>query len=162
MSVNEATLLGNVGRDPEIRTMQTGDKCATFSLATEERWTDKATGEKKQTTEWHNIVVFNQPLIPIIEQYVKKGSKIWLRGAIKTRSYTDRDGVERKVTEIVLPRFDGKISLLSSSQAGKRDEHEYGQTTTRQPASGGQSSSQRNPPASSQRLSDQLDDDIPF
>lgn len=112
-SLNKVQIIGNAGKDPEIRTSEkTGNKIASFSVATSETWTDKTTGEKKETTEWHRITVFNQNLVGIIEQYVKKGSKLYLSGKLKTRKYTDNNGVERYTTEIVLGAFDGEILLL--------------------------------------------------
>ena len=111
MSLNRAILVGNVGKDPEIRHTQSGDRIASFSLATSESWKDKTTGERKESTDWHNVVVFNQNLIPVIEQYVKKGSKVSIEGKIKTRKYQDRDGADRWATEIVIGRFDGGLAL---------------------------------------------------
>lgn len=163
MSMNRAILLGNVGRDPEIRTTNSGDRIASFSLATSETWKDKTTGERKETTDWHNIVCFNQNLIPIIEQYVKKGSKVLIEGAIKTRKWQDRDGSDRYTTEIVIGRFDGRLGLEGSPRGIERDEHGYGTTRDRQPRD------QQDDPRQSMgaspargRLADQLDDDIPF
>ncbi|WP_293857338.1 single-stranded DNA-binding protein [uncultured Alsobacter sp.] len=138
MSINRAILLGNVGKDPEIRTMNNGDKVATFSLATSEYWKDKATGERKETTDWHTIVVFNQNIIPVIEQYVEKGGRVSVEGAIKTRKYQDRDGHDRWTTEIVVGRFDGKVTLEGKPSGGsQRDEHGYGNTSTRDEGRGG-------------------------
>lgn len=164
MGINRAILQGNVGRDPEIRSMPSGDKVATFSIATEERWRDKDTGEQKQETQWHNIVVFSQGVIKIVEQYVKKGSRVMVEGAIKYRQYKDRDGVERKATEIVLGRFDGRLYLEGAPRTQERDEHGYGTTTTRGASAGASNGGAASnlQPRQSQRLSDQLDDDIPF
>jgi len=111
MSINRAILLGNVGKDPEIRSNNSGDPIATFIIATSETWKDKATGERKEATEWHNIVVFNQAIIPVIEGYVKKGTRVSVEGMIKTRKWQDRDGKARWSTEIVIGRFDGRLSL---------------------------------------------------
>jgi single-strand DNA-binding protein len=102
MSINRAILLGHVGGDPEIRTAQSGDKIASFSLATSEQWRDKATGDRRESTEWHRVVCFNQPLVAIIEQYVKKGSKVSVQGQIKTRKWQANDGSDRYSTEIVI------------------------------------------------------------
>lgn len=152
--MNRAILIGNVGKDPEIRRTQAGDPIANFSIATSERWKDKASGEQKESTEWHNIVVFNDNIAKIVEQYVSKGSKVGVEGKIVSRKYTDKEGVERKVTEIVIGRFDGKLHLLSGKNDGgssNRSEHDYGDTRTRSAGGGGASSA----PAP-------LDDDIPF
>jgi single-strand DNA-binding protein len=162
MSINRAILLGNVGRDPEIRTTNSGDRVASFSIATSESWKDKQTGERKETTDWHNIVCFNQNLIPIIEQYVKKGSKVSIEGAIKTYKYQDRDGSDRWKTEIVIGRFDGRLGLEGSPKGIERDEHGYGQTRTRDTAKHDDPRQSMGQPAPRQPLSQQIDDDIPF
>lgn len=114
--MNRATLTGNVGKDPEIRVTQAGHKVARLSLATSERWKDKATGEKKEHTDWHTIIVWNEHLIPVIEQYVKKGTKLLVEGAIKTRKWTDDKQIERYTTEIVLQGFDARIELQGQPQ----------------------------------------------
>jgi single-strand DNA-binding protein len=116
-SINKVTLLGNVGKDPEIKTFQNGGKIANFSLATTERWKDKTTGEQKSETEWHNIVVKNEGLVGIVEKYVKKGSKLHIEGKIETREY-EKDGAKKYITEIVLYPYSGEIVLLD----GKPDE----------------------------------------
>jgi len=110
-SINKVTILGNVGNDPEIKTMQSGDRVANFTLATSESWKDKATGEKKERTEWHRVVCFNQPLVNVIENYVKKGSKLYIEGAVETRSW-EKDGQKVYTTEIVLRPFRGEIVML--------------------------------------------------
>lgn len=157
MSINRAILLGNVGRDPEVRTTTNGDKVASFSLATSESWKDKATGERKETTDWHQVVVFNQNLVGIVEQYVTKGSRVSIEGAIKTRKYTAKDGGERYVTEIVVGRFDGRIGLEGKPTGGpQREEHGYGSTRTRESSAGHQAA------AAGSAGRDALDDDIPF
>jgi single-strand DNA-binding protein len=116
-SINKVTLLGNVGKDPEIRTFQNGGKIATFSLATTESWKDKTTGEKKAETEWHNIVVKNEGLVGIIEKYVKKGSKLYLEGKLETRKFTTKEGAEKYTTEVVLYPYNGEIVLLDAKDA---------------------------------------------
>ncbi len=117
MSVNKVMLVGNVGRDPEIRRTNSGDTVASFSVATSETWRDKASGERKERTEWHNVVVFNEQLAKVAETYVKKGSRVYVEGALQSRKFTDKSGNERSVTEIVLQRFRGEIQLLD-----KRDD----------------------------------------
>ena len=118
-SVNKVILIGNLGRDPEVRTMPSGDKIVTFSLATTESWRDKATGERKDKTEWHNVAIFNENLGRVAEQYCKKGAKIYIEGQLQTREYTDRDGNQRKATEVVLQRFRGELTLLDSRGGGR-------------------------------------------
>lgn len=115
---NKAILVGNLGKDPEIRVMNNGTKIAKFSLATSERWKDKQSGEKKEKTHWHNVVVFNEGLIGIIERYVKKGSKLYVEGSIETRKWQDQSGADRYATEIVLKAFGGIIELLSDNRGG--------------------------------------------
>ena len=122
-SVNKVLLIGNLGRDPEIRFSQNGSKIANFSVATSETWKDKATGEKRERVEWHRIVVFNEHLASVIEQYVRKGSKVYLEGALQTRKWTGQDGVEKYTTEVVLSKFRGELVLLDSrSNAGQPTE----------------------------------------
>lgn len=111
-SLNKVTLIGNVGSDPEIKTFQDGRPMATFSLATSTNWKDKATGEKKTNTEWHRIVCFVQSTCIIIQQYVKKGSRVYVEGSIKTREY-EKDGIKKNITEIVLNDFGSKLLLLT-------------------------------------------------
>lgn len=113
--LNRAMIIGNVGNAPEIRTAADGRKVATFSLATSETWKDKESGEKKEATEWHRVVCFNQNLCGVIEQYVKKGSKLYVEGQMKTRKWTDNSGIERYTTEVVLSAFRGEIQLLDSN-----------------------------------------------
>lgn len=136
--MNRATLIGRVGRDPESRTFPSGDKVVSFSLATSESWRDKATGERKDKTEWHNISVFNENIGKVAASYVKKGSRIAIEGAIQYRKFTDKDGNERTATEIVIPKFGGSLELLDSKPTGD----------TEAPRSGGGNVSP--------------DDDIPF
>ena len=119
-SVNKAVLVGNVGKDPEVRSMQNGDRVASFSLATSESWRDKS-GERQDRTTWHNIVVFNDNLVKVAEAYVKKGAKLYVEGAIQHRKFTDRDGNERQVCEIVLQKFRGELQILDG---GKQAEEE--------------------------------------
>lgn len=114
-SLNRVTLIGNVGQDPEIRTTQTGDKVANFSVATSQSWKDKS-GERKEKTEWHRIVLFNPHLIDVVEKYVRKGSRVYLEGALQTRSWTDNSGATKYSTEIVAQRFKGELLLLDSKK----------------------------------------------
>ena len=118
-SVNKVILVGNLGRDPEVRRTGAGDPIVSFSVATSDTWRDKATGERKERTEWHNIVIFNENLGKIAEQYCKKGTKVYLEGQLQTREYTDRDGNQRKATEVVLQRFRGELTLLDSRGRGE-------------------------------------------
>ena len=111
-SVNKVVLIGRVGKDPEIRTTQSGDKIATLSVATSETWRDKATNERKERVEWHRVVIFNDKLAEVAEQYVKKGALVYIEGANQTRKWTDSKGVERFTTEVVLKAFNGQIQVV--------------------------------------------------
>src|ERR1700691_2469616 len=117
-SVNKVILVGNLGRDPEVRKLNSGDSVVNFSLATTESWRDKATGERKERTEWHNIVIFNENLGKVVEQYCKKGSKVYVEGQLQTRKWQDKDGNDRYTTEVVLQRFRGELTLLDSRGGG--------------------------------------------
>ena len=113
-SVNKVILLGNLGRDPEIRSMQSGSKMASFSIATSKRWKDKNTQEQKEKTSWHNIVVFGDGLVNIVENYVKKGSKIYVEGELQTRKWQDQDGNDKYTTEVILQGYNCNLTLLDS------------------------------------------------
>jgi len=162
-SVNKVILIGNLGRDPEVRRTGAGDPVVNFSVATTESWRDKATGERKDRTEWHNVVIFNENLGKIAEQYCKKGSKVYLEGQLQTREYTDRDGNQRKATEVVLQRFRGELTLLDSRGGGREMEDAgdgggFGRSSPMQ-----RSPADRRPAtAGGGRMNDVIDDDIPF
>jgi len=113
-SVNKVIILGNVGKDPEVRRLTSGEPVVNLSIATSETWKDKASGERKEKTEWHRVTIFNENLAKIAEQYVKKGDKIYIEGAIQTRKWTDKDGAEKYSTEIVLGKFNGTLVLLGA------------------------------------------------
>ena len=117
-SVNKVILIGNLGRDPEIRSTQDGTKVANLSLATSESWRDKNTGERKERTEWHRVVIFNERLVDVVEKYVKKGSKLYIEGALQTRKWTDNTGAEKYTTEVVLQRFRGELTMLDGARGG--------------------------------------------
>ena len=120
-SVNKVILLGNLGQDPDIRTMQSGKKVATMSIATSDSWKDKDTGEKKEKTEWHRIVVFNEGLVGVVENYIKKGTKLYIEGALQTRKWTDDSGTEKYTTEVVIQGYGGRIDIVSAK--GNNQEH---------------------------------------
>lgn len=127
--VNKVIIIGNVGKDPEIRQMQDGFKIANFSVATSESWKDKVSGERKERTEWHRIVVMNERLSEIVEKYVRKGSKLYIEGQLQTRKWTDQSGMERYTTEVVIGRFKGEITMLDSRNAtGDFDNTAHGQS----------------------------------
>jgi len=121
-SVNKVILVGNLGRDPEIRNAQDGTKIANFSVATSESWRDKATGERKERTQWHRVVVFNDRLSDVAQQYLKKGMKVFVEGQLKSRKYPDKEtGQEREITEVVIDRFRGDFQMLDGRGGGSGD-----------------------------------------
>lgn len=164
-SVNKVILVGRLGRDPDVRTTQSGQLVISFSLATDETWRDKNSGERKQRTEWHNVVIFNEGLAKIAESYLRKGSRAYVEGMQCTRDYTDRDGNARKITEVVLKQFHGELCLLDGGSRSAPDEGSYGTESTRGATQ--QQKSYDDPrmamgEKAPQRMADQLDDDIPF
>jgi single-strand DNA-binding protein len=169
-SVNKVILIGNLGRDPEVRRMGSGDPVVNMRLATSETWRDKASGERKERTEWHSVVIFNENLAKIAEQYLKKGSTVYIEGQLQTRKYTDKDGVERYSTEVVLQRFRGELTLLGGrGQSSGADDDGGGYSAGSSPGGerggdfGRSSPMERRPTAApaGSRAAD-LDDDIPF
>jgi single-strand DNA-binding protein len=118
-SVNKVILVGNVGRDPEVRSMQSGGKVVSFSLATSETWNDRASGERKERTQWHRIVIYNEKLGEVTEKYVRKGAKLYIEGALESRKYTDKDNNERETTEVVLRNFRGDLTMLDGARGGE-------------------------------------------
>ena len=154
-SVNKVNLLGNLGRDPEIRSTQSVSKMATFSIATSKRWKDKNTQEQRDKTSWHNIVVFGDGLVDIVEKYVKKGSKIYVEGELQTRKWQDQDGNDRYTTEVVLQCFNSNLTLLDTRNATNKVEDQ--EINTDQTASNFE-----NPTSSKSSDSSESDDDIPF
>ncbi|MGD0186068.1 MAG: single-stranded DNA-binding protein [Roseiarcus sp.] len=162
-SVNKVILIGNLGKDPQVRSLNSGEKVVNFSLATSESWRDKTTGERKEKTEWHNVVIFNENIGKIVEQYCKKGTKVYVEGQLQTRKWTDQSGVEKYTTEVVLQRFRGELTLLDSRASGEgRDSVQGGEERG---ASFGRSSPVDKRPAlagGGGGAGGDLDDDIPF
>ena len=153
-SVNKVILLGRLGKDPDIRSMQNGKKIANFSIATSKRWTDRDTQEKKEKTSWHNVVVFNEGLVGIVEQYVKKGSQIYIEGELQTRKWQDQDGKDRYTTEVILQGYNCNLTLLDSRNQSTNIENQSNNTQDN-------SISDDNFDSSTNDSSD-LDEDIPF
>ena len=118
-SVNKVILVGNLGKDPDMRRTQDGRPIANLSVATSESWRDKSTGERKEKSEWHRVVIFSEPLCKVAEQYLKKGSKVYIEGALQTRKWTDKDGVEKYSTEIVLQGFNSQLTMLDGKSASQ-------------------------------------------
>lgn len=161
-SVNKVILIGNVGADPEIRRTQDGRPIANLRIATSESWRDKNSGERREKTEWHTVVVFNEGLCKVIEQYVKKGSKVYIEGALQTRKWQDQNGQDRYSTEVVLQGFNSTLTLLDSRDGGRGGNGgDYGDDEGGSSAGNGGSTRGR---AAQQQYSQQqdMDDDIPF
>ena len=172
-SVNKVILVGNLGRDPEIRSTSDGTRIANLALATSETWRDRNSGERKERTEWHRVVIFNERLVEVVEKYVKKGSKLYIEGALQTRKWTDNQGQERYSTEIVLQRFRGELTMLDGARGSGGgameggadyddsymggDQVRYGGTGSGPSGGGGSSGSPR-----SRVPAADLDDEIPF
>jgi single-strand DNA-binding protein len=162
-SINKVILVGNLGRDPEVRYSQAGDKIVNMSVATSERWKDKTTGEPREKTEWHRVVIFNERLADVAEKYLKKGSKVYVEGQLQTRKWTGNDGQERYTTEVVLQRFRGELTMLDSR--GGRDAN-AGNGGAEPPdwdgADAGASSGAAQGGGKGGRKGGDLDDEIPF
>lgn len=176
-SVNKVILVGNLGRDPEVRYMQSGDKVVNLAIATSERWTDRTSGEKREKTEWHRVVVFDQNIAEVAEKYLKKGSKVYLEGQLQTRKWTDQSGQEKYTTEIVLQRFRGTLTMLSGrgeegggggfggGDYGQDDGYGSGPAGGQSYGGGGGSSARSSSGGASKGPANDpmdLDDDIPF
>ena len=158
-SVNKVILVGNLGRDPEIRRTQDGRPIAQLSVATSENWRDKTTGERKEKTEWHRVVIFSEGLAKIAEQYLKKGSKVYLEGALQTRKWQDKDGNEKYTTEVVLQGFNSTLTMLDGrggggAGAGAESSEDFG--------SSGPAPARERKPAMAGGGRDDMDDEIPF
>jgi len=137
-SVNKVILVGNLGKDPDVRTTQMGTKVVNLTLATSDTWNDRQTGERKENTEWHRVVIFNERLADVAEKYLRKGRKVFIEGQLKTRKWTDQQGMERYTTEVVVDRFRGELVLLDSNRSGGDDMgygDDYGASAPMAPAS---------------------------
>ncbi|MBI0020996.1 single-stranded DNA-binding protein [Bartonella sp. W8097] len=154
-SVNKVILVGNLGSDPEIRRMNSGGEVATLSIATSETWKDKNTGERKDRTEWHKVVIFNENLVKVVEQYLKKGAKVYIEGQLQTRKWQDQSGIDRFTTEVVLQNFRGQLQMLDSRHD---DGGSNATTNTQNSAIGSQYAAQKGRTSYQQPL----DDDVPF
>ena len=151
-SVNKVTLIGNLGRDPEVRAMQNGDKIVQLSVATSDRWKDKNSGEQRERTEWHRVVIFNDALGKIAEQYLKKGNTVYLEGQLQTRKWTDQQsGQEKYTTEVVLQRYRGELTLLGSRPENQISDYQDNNQID-----------QSNQISMSDDIASDLDDEIPF
>ena len=162
-SVNKVILVGNLGRDPEVRTLNSGGRVVNLRVATSESWRDKTSGERQERTEWHSVVIYNENLAKIAEQYLKKGSKVYVEGQLQTRKWQDQSGTEKYTTEVVLQRFRGELTLLdraggdagmsdNGGDFGRSSANEGGRTPARAGGGAGRSGS----------MAEELDDEIPF
>ncbi len=156
-SVNKVILVGNLGRDPEIRSTQDGTRIANLSLATSETWRDRNSGERRERTEWHRVVIFNERLSEVAEKYLRKGSKVYIEGQLQTRKWTDQSGQERYTTEVVLQRFRGELTMLDGRQDGGGGGFGGGDQGGYSGGSGGSGGGSGGPPPAGD-----LDDEIPF
>lgn len=157
-SVNKVILIGNLGRDPEVRSTQDGMKIVQLSVATSESWKDKMSGERKDKTEWHRVVIFNERLAEVAERYLKKGSKIYVEGQLQTRKWTDKDGIEKYTTEVVLSRFRGELTMLDGREGGGMGGGGYGGESSGGGMGGGGGGRSKAPAGGP----DDMDDEIPF
>lgn len=168
-SVNKVILVGNLGRDPEVRSAQTGAKIVTLAIATSDTWNDRQTGERKDLTEWHRVVIFNERLADVAEKYLRKGRKVFIEGILRTRKWTDQQGVERYSTDVVVDRFRGELVLLDSARSGGDSMDNYGSESSftpppaSRPASNASSGNRSNSSwDASMPGNNDLDDEIPF
>jgi single-strand DNA-binding protein len=151
MSVNKAILIGRLGKDPDIRATQSGSEIANLSVATVEKWKDKNSGERKEKTEWHRVTIYNDALVKVAKSYLKKGSQVYIEGAIQTRKWTDQAGAERYSTEIVLQGFSGTLAMLDAPQKDQQEMSHHNKAK----ADGYQAAREAQAPI-------ELDDEIPF
>jgi single-strand DNA-binding protein len=166
-SVNKVILIGNLGNDPEVRAMQSGDKVVNLSIATSESWKDKSSGERKENTQWHRVVIFNQGLVKVAESYLKKGAKVYIEGQLRTRKWQDASGNDRYTTEVSIGGFDGKLVMLDGPKGGSGGGDSWGGGASSGGASGGNNWGASGSSGSSGGFGggdfdNDLDDDVPF
>ncbi|GAA4661897.1 single-stranded DNA-binding protein [Bartonella pachyuromydis] len=167
-SLNKVILIGNLGADPEIRRLNSGDQVANLRIATSESWRDRNTNERKERTEWHNIVIFNENLIKVVEQYLKKGSKIYIEGQLQTRKWQDQNGSDRYTTEVVLQKYRGELQMLDGrgSAGGEQmqgaNQASYGSGGFADSSSNPRNAFGHNNDQPEESFSHKLDDDVPF
>ncbi len=166
-SVNKVILIGNLGKDPEVRSMQNGGKVVNLSIATSESWRDKNSGERQEKTEWHRVVIFNEKLGEVAEKYLKKGAKVYVEGALQTRKWTDNSGAEKYSTEVVLQRFRGELTMLDGGKSGGGGGmgggggDDFGGDDYGAPSGGGAGGG-RSSGGGGRKPAGPIDDDIPF
>ena len=155
-SVNTVILIGNLGKDPEVRRLNSGDPVVNLRIATTETWRDKQSGERKEKTEWHNVVIFNEGIAKVAEQYLRKGSSVYIEGQLQTRKWTDQSGVEKYTTEIVLQKYRGELTMLGGKGDGG------GSRSYDDDGGGVKAGPKRTSSGPSENFSQDLDDEIPF
>lgn len=158
-SVNKVMLIGNLGRDPEVRHAGDGSKIVTLAVATSESWKDKTSGERREKTEWHRVVIFNTRLCDVAERFLHKGSKIYLEGQLQTRKWTDQQGIEKYTTEVVLGKFNGELTMLDAKGGGQGNDHAFDTSPLGGSSLGGSSYDQS---SSAAQKFDFIDDEVPF
>jgi single-strand DNA-binding protein len=164
-SVNKVILVGNLGKDPEVRSTQDGTKIVNLTLATSESWNDRATGERKEKTEWHRVVIFNERVADVAERYLKKGAKVYVEGSLQTRKWTDQSGQERYTTEVVIGRFNGTLTMLDSrggGEGGSAGEGGYRERAPAPRAAATAGAGRSGGPSWDAPKGGDLDDEIPF
>ena len=161
-SVNKVILVGNLGKDPDVRRLNSGDQVVNFRVATSETWRDKNSGERKERTEWHNVVIFNENLGKVAEQYCKKGTKVYVEGQLQTRKWQDQSGADRYTTEVVLQRFRGELQLLDSRGGGAERQNFPEEERGERQSFGRSPASDRRPAMSTGGGAGAIDDDSPF
>lgn len=152
-SINKVILVGNLGADPEIRSTQDGREIANLSIATSDSWKDKVTGEKREKTEWHRVVIFNEGLVRVVKNYLKKGSKVYIEGALQTRKWQDKSGVDKYTTEVVLQGYGGQLAMLDGKGGSDNDNRTYSTPSDKEPSGSGMAED---------FVENDLDDEIPF
>jgi single-strand DNA-binding protein len=157
-SVNKVILIGNLGRDPEVRRLNSGEPVVNLRIATSETWRDKMSGERKERTEWHNVVIFNEQLAKVAEQFLRKGSKVYIEGSLQTRKWTDQSGAEKYTTEVVLQKYRGELTMLDGKGGGGDGDRSFGGDDSGYGGGGGKRVSD----GPRESFSQDLDDDIPF
>ena len=162
-SLNKVILIGNLGKDPEIRKLGSGDPVVNLSVATSESWRDKQSGERKEKTEWHRVVIFNDQIAKVAEQYLKKGMKVYVEGQLQTRKWTDQSGAEKYSTEIVLQKFRGELQMLDGKgEGGSRGGDHGGDSSYDQSFGGSSGGKKRVSEGARETFSQDMDDEIPF
>jgi single-strand DNA-binding protein len=166
-SVNKVILIGNLGADPEIKRTQDGRPIANLRIATSESWRDRTSGERKEKTEWHRVVIFNEGLCKVAEQYLKKGAKVYIEGQLQTRKWTDQNGVEKYSTEVVLQNFNSTLTMLDKAEGRQQSPDDYGTTRTRESSeensyANAHGRAQPSGQSSSYRARGDMDEEIPF